>query len=171
MGSKTIPNIAVTITDGNPSDRYLGTRALAFQELLSMSGLASRSRPVWVVDQGPGLSTVPCPKLDRYGNPSGPYNGNYSQCVGGPGGAVTAYSNTWALGSLAPGKSVTFAWQLTAVQPGVHYVYWRVAAGLNGKAKAVSAGGGAPRGAFTINISKSPAQAYVNNNGQIVTTP
>jgi hypothetical protein len=84
---------------------------------------------------------------------------------------VTAYSNTWALGSLAPGKSVTLHWRLTAVAPGTHYVYWRVAAGLNGKAKAVTAGGGAPQGSFTVNISKAPAQAYVDNSGKVVTTP
>jgi hypothetical protein len=50
-------------------------------------------------------------------------------------------------------------------------VYWRVAAGLNGKAKAVTAGGGPPRGSFTIKVSKAPAQAYVDNNGKVVTTP
>jgi hypothetical protein len=152
MGTKTIPDIAVTITDGNPTDRNLGTKAQAFQELLNMPGLASQSRPVWIVDQGPGACGYSCQQ-------------------GAPGGAVTAYSNTWALGSLAPGKSVTFDWHLTAVQPGTHFVYWQVAAGLNGKAKAVAPGGVAPAGSFTVNISKKPAQAYVNNNGQVVTTP
>ena len=151
-GNRTIPNVAVTITDGNPSIPHIGTRAQAFQELLDMPGLASQSRPVWIVDQAPG----PC---------------GYSCHSGGPGAAVTAYSNTWALGSLAPGKSVTFDWHLTAVAPGTHYVYWRVAAGLNGKAKAVVSGGGVPRGSFTVNIAKTPAQAYVDNNGKVVQTP
>jgi hypothetical protein len=151
-GKSTIPNVAVTITDGNPSMPRIGTRAQAFQELLDMPGLASHSRPVWIVDQAPG----PC---------------GYSCHSGGPGAAVTAYSNTWALGSLAPGKSVTFDWHLTAVAPGTHFVYWRVAAGLNGKAKAVSAGGRPPQGSFTVNVAKAPAQAYVDNNGKVVTTP
>jgi hypothetical protein len=151
-GTKTVPNVAVTITDGNPSQPHLGTQAQAFQELLNMPGVANQSRPVWIVDQAPG----PC---------------GYSCQTGGPGAAVTAYSNTWALGSLAPGKSVTFDWHLTAVAPGTHYVYWRIAAGLNGKAKAVTAAGGAPAGSFTVNVSKAPAQAYVNNNGKVVTTP
>jgi hypothetical protein len=151
-GPKTVPNLAVTITDGNPTDPHLGTRAQAFQELLNMPGLASQSRPVWIVDQAPG----PC---------------GYSCQTGGPGSAVTAYSNTWALGSLAPGKSVTFDWHLTAVEPGTHYVYWQIAAGLNGKAKAVSPAGGPPAGSFTVNISRAPAQAYVDNNGNVVTTP
>jgi hypothetical protein len=151
-GTKTVPNLAVTITDGNPTTPHIGTRAQAFQELLDMPGLASQSRPVWIIDQAPGTC-------------------GYSCKTGGPGAAVTAYSNTWALGSLAPGKSATFAWHLTAVAPGTHYVYWRVAAGLNGKAKAVTAGGSPPQGSFTINISKAPAQAYVDNNGKVVTTP
>lgn len=151
-GSKPVPDVAVTITDGNPSDPHLGTKAQAFQELLNMPGLASQSRPVWIVDQAPG----PC---------------GYSCQSGGPGAAVTAYSNTWALGSLAPGKSVTFDWHLTAVQAGTHYVYWQVAAGLNGKAKAITSGGGPPQGAFTVKVAQAPAQAYVNNNGQVVTTP
>jgi hypothetical protein len=151
-GTKTVPNLAVTITDGNPSEPHLGTRAQAFQELLNMPGLASQSRPVWIVDQAPGAC-------------------GYSCRTGGPGSAVTAYSNTWALGSLAPGKSVTFDWRLTAVAPGTHYVYWQVAAGLNGKARAITAAGGPPTGSFTVSISKAPAQAYVDNNGKVVTTP
>lgn len=151
-GPHTVPNLAVTITDGNPGDPYLGTRAQAFQELLNMPGLASQSRPVWIIDQAPG----PC---------------GYSCQTGGPGAAVTAYSNTWALGSLPPGRSVTFDWHLTAVAPGTHYVYWQVAAGLNGKAKAVSAAGGPPTGSFTVRIAKAPAQSYVDNNGNVVTTP
>ena len=45
-----------------------------------------------------------------------------------------------------------------------------MAAGLNGKAKAVLSGGSLPHGTFTVNVSNAPAQTYVNNNGQIVTT-
>jgi hypothetical protein len=143
---KTIPDIAVTITDGP-----YGTTAQAFQELLNMPGLASQSRPVWIIDQAPG----PC---------------RYSCQRGGPGAAVTAYSNTWALGALAPGKSVTFAWRLTAVRPGTHVVNWQVVAGLNGKAKAVAASGGPPRGSIKVQIARTPAQAYVDNNGKVVQT-
>ncbi len=117
-----------------------------------MPGLASQSRPVWIVDQAPGQCGYSCQQ-------------------GGPGGAGTAYANTWALGSLAPGKSVTFDWHLTAVESGTHFVYWQVAAGLNGKAKAVSPAGTPPAGSFTVNVAAKPAQAYVNNNGQVVTTP
>jgi hypothetical protein len=167
-GSKTIPNVAVTIFDGNPS---LGSQAQAFQELLHMPGLANQSRPVWVIDQAPGPSGGPCPSVNSNGSPNGPYQNNYSACTGGPGGAVTAYSNTWALGSLAPGQTAKFAWHLTAVQSGTHVVNWQVAAGLNGKAKAVSSVGGPPKGEFTVKISQAPQQAYVDNGGNVVTKP
>jgi hypothetical protein len=150
-GSKAIPNIAVTIT--NP--RY-GTAAQAFGVLLPANGsgqplLAGRSRAVWVVDQAPG----PC---------------GYSCKQGGAGGAATAYSNTWALGRLAPGATARFDWHLTAVQPGTYTVAYRVAAGLAGKARAVLAGGGPVAGSFKVRIAHPPRQAYVNNSGQIVYT-
>jgi hypothetical protein len=163
--------VAVTITD--TAD---GKQAPAFQKLLCApqlsrsctQSLASQARPVWIVDQAPNPTNAPCPQNFNAETYTGP---NYSTCSGGPGGAVTAYANTWALGQLAPGKSVSFNWHLTAVQAGMYVVHWRIGAGLNGKAKAVTALGGAPQGSFTITIATAPQQAYVNNGGQVVTTP
>ena len=54
--SRTIPDIAVTIYAGN-----LGTQAQAFAETLKMPGLASSSRPVWIVDRGPGAVQLQLP--------------------------------------------------------------------------------------------------------------
>ncbi len=150
-GRRTVPDVAVTITDGIPSHPDWGTQVQAFDYVLNQSNLASHSRPVWVVDQSPG----PC---------------QYSCHTGGPGGAVTAYSNTWALGPLKPHKTAVFDWHLTPVQPGAWVVNWSVAAGMVGNAKAVTPGGGLPRGSFTVHISQVPAKSYVNNNGKIVTT-
>lgn len=79
----------------------------------------------------------------------------------GPRGGVTAYTNTWALGALRPGESKTFVWRVTAVRPGRHEVHYRVAAGLNGKARAQSRGG-APEGSFTVDVSGRPARATVD---------
>ena len=59
---------------------------------------------------------------------------------------------------------------MTAVAPGRHVVAWEVAAGLNGKAKAVLQSGGLPHGTFVVTIHNAPSESYVNNNGQIVTT-
>jgi hypothetical protein len=160
-GTKAIPNLAVTIcnvTCAYPAPAGEGTSAGAFAQDLQMQGLANASRPVWVVDRPPGACNYGC----KANSPGG---------EGGPGGAVTAYSNTWALGALSPGRTARFDWAVTAVAPGRHVVAWEVAAGLNGKAKAVLSNGSAPHGTFTVNISNAPAQTYVNNSGQIVTTP
>jgi hypothetical protein len=147
-GSKTIPDVAVTITDPRT-----GTAAQAFGELISSTTqpLASRSRPVWIIDRPPG----PC---------------TYSCQSGGPGGAVTAYSNTWALGQLGPGETANFDWALTPVKAGAYVIQYRVAAGLNGKAKAVLADGGPPIGTFKVHVTSVPQQSYVNGNGQVVKT-
>lgn len=146
-GTKTIPDVAVTIT--NPAT---GTAAQAFGHLLSgtTQGLASRSRPVWIIDRPPG----PC---------------GYSCQAGGPGAAVTAYANTWAMGPLRPGATATFDWAVTAVKAGTHIVQYRIAAGLGGKAKAVLAGGGIPTGKFKVIVTTRPKRSFVNNKGQIVT--
>jgi hypothetical protein len=153
--SKTIPNVAVTIcnvTCSYPAPVGEGTSVQAFSQYLNQPNLANHSRPVWIVDIPPG----PC---------------TYSCLSGGPGGAVTAYSNTWAMGSLAPGGTATFDWAVTAVAPGKHVVAWEVAAGLNGKAKAVLADGAMPQGTFNVNISSAPQQAYVTQSGQIIKSP
>jgi len=152
-GTKTIPNVAVTIcnvTCAYPAPRGEGTNAQAFSQELNQPNLADPSRPIWIVDRPPG----PC---------------TYSCLAGGPGGAVTAYSNTWAMGELRPHATATFRWTVTAVKPGQHVVAWQVAAGLNGKAKAVLADGSSPHGRFTVLIHRRPAQAYVTDSGKVVT--
>jgi hypothetical protein len=148
-GHKSIPDVAVTITDP-----HWGTSVQAFGQHVSMAGLASHSRPVWIVDHAP--------------DPGGKCG--FSCAQGGPGGAATAYANTWALGRLAPGHSAKFDWAVTAVAPGKHIVHYRIAAGLNGKAKATLVGGGIPEGTFDVNISSTPAQSYVDGSGKIVQT-
>jgi hypothetical protein len=148
-GHKAIPDIAVTITDP-----HYGTSVQAFGRHVSMAGLASHSRPVWIVDHAP--------------DPGGKCG--FSCAQGGPGGAATAYANTWALGRLAPVHSAKFDWALTAVAPGKYVVHYRIAAGLNGKAKATLVGGGIPEGTFDVNISRLPSQSFVTGSGKIVQT-
>ena len=80
----------------------------------------------------------------------------------GPKGGDTAYVGTWALGPLGAGKTKTFEWRVTPIQPGVYKVRYEVAAGLNGKAKARGQGGGVPSGRFTVRVSGKPPQARVN---------
>jgi hypothetical protein len=160
VDTKTIPDVAVTICNVTCgwSTKDLangwGTSVQAFSYKLDMAGLASDSRPVWVVDRAP----------DR-GGACG-----YSCQSGGPGGAVTAYSNTWALGRLKPNRTAVFDWHVTAVQSGDYKVAWQVAAGLNGKARARTTSGTLPQGTFNVKIRTAPRESYVNNSGQVVNT-
>jgi hypothetical protein len=86
-----------------------------------------------------------------------------------PLGCDTAYVNTWACGPLAAGKQRTFRWSVTAVQAGDFEISWRVAAGLDGKAKAVSPGGGeAPSGSFSGTVSDEAPQVRVADDGRTV---
>ena len=86
-----------------------------------------------------------------------------------PRGCDTAYVNTWACGPLKPGKEKTFRWTVTAVQAGDYRIDWRVAAGLDGKAKAVAAGGGpAPRGQFAGTISNAAPDVRVADDGHTI---
>jgi hypothetical protein len=88
----------------------------------------------------------------------------------GPAGGDTAYVGTSALGPLKPGETKTFKWDVTAVVAGKYSLKYAVAAGLNGKAKAVLAGGGEPRGVFNGTVSSRAPQAKVADDGKTVVT-
>lgn len=79
-----------------------------------------------------------------------------------PTGGATAYTNTWALGRMAAGETKRFVWRVTPVAAGTHRLRFRVAAGLNGRAKAVLAGDRAPERELTVRVSSRPAAARVN---------
>ncbi len=149
VGRRAIPDVAVTVL--NP--RY-GSAAQAFGELIPSAAqgkppLASRSRPIWIIDQAPG----PC---------------RYSCRNRGPGGGATAYTDTWALGRLAPGHSVTFTWKLTAVQAGSYTVQYAAAADLIGNDRAVLSSGMPAGGRLHVRISSVPPNVTVASNGSIV---
>ena len=87
----------------------------------------------------------------------------------GPKGGDTAYVGTSALGPLRPGETKTFEWNVTAVKPGAYKLNYVVAAGLDGKAKAVLASGGAAKGVFTGEISsKAPKASVSDEDGETV---
>ncbi len=132
-GAKTIPDVAVTLDSLSYQSEY--------------PGLAARERPTWIVNQGPGPIARP-PVL--------------TQTVNQPGGGVTTFVHTWALGTLAPGATSTFVWHVTPVKAGTQTVHYAVAAGLDGKAKATLEGGGAPAGMFTVDIAGRPPKTHVN---------
>ena len=139
-GTQTAPNVAVTLD--------------SFYYNSTFPGLASRQRPVWVIERGPG--EIPEPPVQ-------------SEAVSPPGGGQTAYVNTWALGPLAPGAGRRFLWHVVPVKPGRRTVHYAIAAGLAGKARAALASGGAVAGAFTVEIAPAPPATHVDpNTGRVV---
>ena len=87
----------------------------------------------------------------------------------GPRGGTTAYTNTWALGRVRAGETKEFVWEVTPVKAGNFEVKYRIAAGLDGKAKAVVAGGDSPSGSFDVQISREPDQSRVDpDSGEVV---
>lgn len=83
-----------------------------------------------------------------------------------PEGGDTAYTNTWALGSLRPGETKTFKWRVTAVQAGDYTVDWRISPGLDGKAKPAS--GPRTSGTFKVSIDDAPPQTRIAKDGKSV---
>jgi hypothetical protein len=89
----------------------------------------------------------------------------------GPKGGDTAYVSTWALGPLPAGRTRSFVWHVTPVVAGAHTLRYRVAAGLNGKARAQTADGKEVTGVFPVNVSRKPATVTVDpKTGDVVTS-
>jgi hypothetical protein len=141
--ARTLPNVTVAVT--------------SFDYLSDYPHLADRKRPVWVVDQGPGQ--VPNPPVETVQ-------------VDPPGSGTTANYNIWALGPLPAGATRSFVWHVTPVKPGLHRVFYRVYAGLNGRAQAQLADGAAPAGSFTVYVAPKPPPTHVDpRTGKVVPGP
>jgi hypothetical protein len=117
-------------------------------------GLQDPNRPVFVIDGDPTEI------------------GGYQEVkLAAPEGGQTALVDTWALGELEPGAEKTFRWRLTAVEPGPFELTYAIAAGLGGKAKAVTTGDTQPQGAFKGTISSQAPQSRIAADGRTVVTP
>lgn len=166
-GTKTIPNLAITIfTSSNASTGESGTSTTgaagtgsgssagqslpeasgSFSVRSEQPGLAIPSRPVWILEEG-------YPKLE----------GQTASA-----GAEAAQTDTYSFGPLPANQTKRIIWNVTPVQAGTYTVHYRVAAGLGGKAKAVTADGSVPEGEFVVRISSAPPQTRVNDSGQVV---
>jgi hypothetical protein len=165
-GDKTIPDLAITIfttsnastgeSGGTSTTTASGTTGASSEDLpqsqgsfsvrSDQPGLAIPFRPVWILEEG-------YPKLE----------GQTASA-----GAEAAQTDTFSFGSLASNQTRTMVWNVTPVQAGTFTVHYRVAAGLQGKAKAVTADGSVPEGEFVVRISSAPPQTRVNDSGQVV---
>ena len=172
-GEETIPDLAITIwtdaegapgveTDGTDTDTTgtatsegsAGTAteesgplaAGSFSVLSEQPDLAIPSRPVWILEQG-------YPKLA----------GQTASA-----GAEAAQTDTFSFGALEPNETREIVWRVTPVQPGTYTVHYRIAAGLQGKAVAVTNDGSVPEGEFVVVISDVPPQTRVDDSGRVV---
>jgi hypothetical protein len=139
----TLPDVTVAVT--------------SFDYLSDYPNLASRRRPIWVVDEGPGQIAKPPVETVQ---------------VDPPGSGTTADYNVWALGPLAPGATRSFVWSVSPVRPGMHRLSYRVYAGLNGNARAELADGSPPRGSFDVDVADRPPPTHVDPaTGKVVAGP
>jgi hypothetical protein len=165
-GDQTIPDLAITIfTTSNASTQSgssttgtttsgtssttasnLPTSQGSFSVRSDQPGLAIPFRPVWILEEG-------FPKLEGQAASAG---------------AEAAQTDTFSFGPLAVNQTKRIVWNVTPVQAGTFTVHYRVAAGLQGKAKAVTADGSVPEGEFVVRISSTPPQTRVNDSGQVV---
>jgi hypothetical protein len=118
----------------------------SFSVRSEQEGLAIPSRPVWILEQG-------YPKLA-------------GQTVSA--GAEAAQTDTFSFGALDPNETREIVWRVTPVQPGTYTVHYRIAAGLQGKARAVTGDGSVPEGEFVVVISDVPPQTRVDDAGNVV---
>src|SRR5215216_1283710 len=161
-GTETIPDHAVTINTVAEGQRNLKSPATStgsgqgsFNIRVDEPNLASPFRPVWILEEDyPKLVTSqhPLSKLEQA--PTA--------------GAAAAQTDTFQFGSVKSGDSKNVAWRVTPVRPGTYTVHYEVAAGLTGKAKAVTPDGSPVKGEFVATISAKPPQTCVTGSGKVV---
>jgi len=151
VGSETVPNLAVTIWTGD--EKASGP----FSVRSDQPGLSDPNRPVWILENG-------FPKLATSSDESA------AELEAAPSaGAAAAQTDTFAFGPLEAGASKDIAWRVTPVQAGTYTVHYELAAGLDGKAVAVSDDGSSPvEGEFVVTITDKPPRASVDASGDVV---
>jgi hypothetical protein len=162
-GSQTIPDLAVTINTvakGTPDVKSpatsTGSGQGSFNIRVDEPNLASHFRPVWVLEQHyPKLITnrFPLDKIEKA--PTA--------------GAEAAQTDTFQFGSLPSGDTKDIVWRVTPVRAGTYTVHYEVAAGLTGKAKAVTPDGSPVKGEFVATISAKPPNSCVTGGGKVIT--
>ena len=166
-GDETVPDLAVTIYTG---DQKAGG---PFETRSDQPGLADPNRPVWILDsEWPKCISSAGYKLEPNSDARciSPTEADSKNALANSqsAGADAAQTDTYSFGELRPGDQIDMIWQLTPVEGGTYTVHYEFAAGLNGKAKAVTNDGGPVNGDFVVTISDKPPKASVSNNGDVV---
>ena len=148
-GSDQLPNLAVTVWTGD--DKGGGS----FNVASDQPGLANPNRPVWILENGfPKVATSSDESVkDLDAAPTA--------------GADVAQTDTFAFGPLAAGDSKDIVWRVTPVDAGTYTLHYELAAGLNGKAKAVGDDGSPVEGEFVVTINDKPQRATVDATGNV----
>ena len=167
VGDETIPDLAVTIyTIGTKASGAVPTKAGvtatgsgqgSFNVRLDNPNLSEPNRPAWILANN-------YPKLL---NPPSVTVKNVSEAPSA--GASAAQTDTFQFGAVPAGETKDIVWRVTAVRPGTFTVHYEVAAGLQGKAKAVTADGSPVKGKFVVTITSKPTQTCVNGKGEVTT--
>jgi hypothetical protein len=142
-GKKALPALTVTISIGGKEGH---DSRLPFGYRDPSPGLAQPDRPVWVL-------SARYPKVNGSSEPAG---------------AETASPKTFEFGPLKPGKTAEAVWKLNAVKSGKYDVFYEVNAGLGGTAQAETAPGTQAGGSFAAEISTTPPETEVKDNGEVV---
>jgi hypothetical protein len=158
VGDQTIPDLAVTIYTTPASTATSEPKAgRPFDIRLDQPGLASSNRPVWILEQG-------YPKLITSG--ATPKNIASAPAVG----AAASQTDTFQFGAVRSGESKDIVWRVTPVRAGTYTVRYEVAAGLQGKARAVTPDGSPVRGEFAVTITpKTPRTTCIKGTSQVTT--
>ena len=154
-GRRPVPNVSVTVKcRGQGPGNTAGGGGFYYRT--QQKGVADPERPQFVVDKIPTRTERPVGQLSL-----------------DPLERSSALVNTYPLGRLAPGRTATFTWDVTAVRAGPFKLCWRVNAGLFGKAKAVTASSSAEpiTGVFRGNVSRKAPIAEVTPDGKVVEVP
>lgn len=137
MSKATLPDVAVTLTNPDHRQAAGSTGSLLPSSDTDPPLLTDRARPIWTINSAPQACGRDCENL-------------------GPGPDTATYSRTWALGQLAPGKTIKFDWRVTAVQPGTFTIHYTVAADVAGGVKTVLPGGAPATGVLAVQIAGPP---------------
>ena len=148
-GDETIPDLALTIYTGDQvADGAFNTRS-------EQEGLADPNRPVWILEND-------YPKILEAGTTTKDLDAAPTA------GAETSSTNTYSFGELEAGDTVHTVFRVTPVVPGTYTVHYELAAGLDGKAKAVTDSGAPVEGEFVATITDKPKATAVDEQGRVV---
>lgn len=144
-GDRTVPNLAVTVE--------------GFDELQTDpdADTANARTTVFAINGQPT-------NLKQYGG----FDDSVEET---PGDSDTAFVDTWTAGPVRPGQTKELRWTVTATRRGPYRVKYEVAAGLDGKAKAVGPDGGPPQGVFAGTISAAAPDTRVSSRDGTTIVP